>query len=571
MTRQHISPHRQETARAFWAGPKLSPYEELSLLSFVASGARVMLYSPDRSLQIPDGVELVDVHELLPEPVHKYVYDDGDPCLTVHSDLFRYQAVQRHGGWYFDLDIIFIGKHLPTDKIFIARENDNLVNAAIMKFPAGSSFLTAALEEARKLLPKAGRLDIGPDLVTRLAGEYALDHVIQPRSRAYEVRTTEVLDMFDPARRDALDERVAGGDFVHLWNEIWRRIRIPKNYGPPEGSFLDGLFRRYGMTFTPEARLSLDAVESWIHERNRMAWQPPPPRRPSIWRADRKHREQIQAATTPQTVRTFWHGERIGPYQQMCLKSFADRGHRVEVFSYGRQLALPQWLIRRDATEILDPDRTLRYMPADEQFAINANLFRYALLHKLGGWWIDPDVALLGPELPGGEFFIASGGTEDEVATAAIRLPPNHPLMLNALQRSSELEENVTDWDRTGPDFLAQSVKQYSLSRRLVPPALLSSVSRLEVGILFDPAQCHDVVLRCEGKPFLDLHTDVWLRAGIPDYLGPPEGCYLDKLLQEHQIGTPFPARMEFSNVKRWLGHMYIAEQSHRSAELGGA
>ncbi|HEY6733687.1 MAG TPA: hypothetical protein VI256_07810, partial [Roseiarcus sp.] len=60
------SPHRREEVRAFWTGPRLSPYEELSLLSFVATGARVLLYSSDMTLRVPDGVELMDVNELLP-------------------------------------------------------------------------------------------------------------------------------------------------------------------------------------------------------------------------------------------------------------------------------------------------------------------------------------------------------------------------------------------------------------------------------------------------------------------------------------------------------------------------
>src|SRR6202011_3860663 len=42
--------------------------------------------------------------------------------------------------------------------------------------------------------------------------------------------------------------------------------RIPKNYGPPEGSFLDGLFHRFGMNISPEARLSYGAVSDWFRE-----------------------------------------------------------------------------------------------------------------------------------------------------------------------------------------------------------------------------------------------------------------------------------------------------------------
>ena len=58
--------------RVFWTGPPLSPYELLSLQSFVHAGARVFLYSTTKTLRVPDGVELLDVRELWPGPVHRF-------------------------------------------------------------------------------------------------------------------------------------------------------------------------------------------------------------------------------------------------------------------------------------------------------------------------------------------------------------------------------------------------------------------------------------------------------------------------------------------------------------------
>jgi hypothetical protein len=259
--------------RMFWTGPPLSPYEQLSLQSFVAAGARVFVYSTTKALRVPEGVELVDARELLSGPVHRFVFPDGDPSPALHSDLFRYAAIRRFGGWYADLDMVCVGKTLPRTKVYIARESDALVNGAIMTFPSHSPFIAAAVEEAWKLLPQAGtdaplsaRESIGPSLVTRLAQDYALDHLIRPRSSAYAIGSHEIPAMFDPRRRDELDERVAGSDFVHLGNEYWRRVRIPKDLGPPVGSFLDGLFARFGFSFDDEARLSADAVAAWFEE-----------------------------------------------------------------------------------------------------------------------------------------------------------------------------------------------------------------------------------------------------------------------------------------------------------------
>ena len=89
---------------------------------------------------------------------------------------------------------------------------------------------------------------------------------MRPISSAYPIDILEAPAMFDPLRRDELNERIADSDFVHLWNEYWRRVRIPKELGPPKGSFLDGLFARFGFSFDDEARLSADAVAAWFEE-----------------------------------------------------------------------------------------------------------------------------------------------------------------------------------------------------------------------------------------------------------------------------------------------------------------
>jgi hypothetical protein len=574
--------------RAFWTGPELSPYEELSLKSFVAAGARVLLYSPNGDLRVPDGVELVDVDELLSGQVHQFTFPDGDRSPALHSDLFRYVAMQRFGGWYADLDIVCIGKDLPKSKVYLARESDGLVNGAVMKFPAQSPVIAAAIEEAWKLLPEtkpgaplSARISIGPSLVTQLVRDYALDHIVRPRSSAYEIGYDEIPAMFDPNLRGELDERTARSDFIHLWNEIWRRVRIPKNYGPPAGSFLDGLFSRFGIQFAEEARLSAEAVAVWFQERQfleqarwRLGTDVIPTDGFNLLMQETEGLQQEAVSTArerstggrtksrlvaaaPQTVRTLWQGGHIGAYQLLCLRSFVDRGHRVEVFSFDPALDLPDWIERKNAADIVPAERILRYLPEERRSAIHANLFRYALLHRLGGWWVDPDVLLLRTELPAENLFF-SGPTEfNVVSTAAIKFPSGHPVLTDALVRATAFEEAIADWGKVGAPVLSECLAASGVLGSLQSIKSVSPISWFDVQSLFDPAQADILAKRLEGGCFLDLHQDVWLRAGIPTYLGPPRGSLLDRLFARHDVELIFPARMEFNDVKRWIMHMY--------------
>jgi hypothetical protein len=77
------------------------------------------------------------------------------------------------------------------------------------------------------------------------------------------------------------------------------------------------------------------------------------------------------------------------------------------------------------------------------------------------------------------------------------------------------------------------------------------------VPMLFDPSRATELEQHCESSDFLQLHGDAWLRAGIPNKYGPPKGSFLDVLFERHGIETWFPDRIEFSDLNRWIRHMY--------------
>jgi len=585
--------------RAFWTGPELSPYEELSLRSFVAGGARVLLYSPNRKLRVPESVELVNAAEILSGEVHSFTFADGARSPALHSDLFRYLAIERYGGWYADLDVVLVAKEFPRSKVYLAWESEKLVNGAVMTFPASSPFISAAIEEAWKLLPEAGpgaplskRISIGPELVTRLAHDYALDAFVRPRSAAYEITYDEIPSMFDPSLCEELEERVAKSDFVHFWNEIWRRVRIPQNFGPPAGSFLDGLFRRFGMEFADEARLSMETITTWFQERNaldQLRWRLQTqllPRnaldqviaqergdRPRVIYSlakelpQRRNLTRTRLARDPRTVRSFWHGEAIGLYQLLCFRSFAERGHPVELFTFEPKLDLPPWITRKDAAEIVPRERALRHLPEQRQFAVDADLIRLALLHRLGGWWIDPDVVLLRTELPASEIWF-SGPTEfGIVSSAAVKLPAGCPALTDALVLAGSRSDNVEEWGTVENSLLTRTLAANGMMDAGQPSGSASPIPWFDVARLFDPAQTASLAKELDGKSFLDLHHEVWLRAGVPTFLGPPRGSFLDRLFQRHELGLTFAAEMDFRDVKRWLAHMYACLPRAASGE----
>jgi hypothetical protein len=264
----------------------------------------------------------------------------------------------------------------------------------------------------------------------------------------------------------------------------------------------------------------------------------------------------------PETLRSFWHGRSLGPYQLVGLRSFVDRGHRVELYTYDPEIAVPDWIVRKDANEIWPTGHVLQYQNdiGKGSFALHANLFRYALLFKLGGWWIDMDVVLLQPELPQQDTFFSMETCDPPKATfSVLKFPAKHPAMMEALKKCEALAEGPL-YGETGADLFTDMVAKYGLAKFGQAMETTYPISALEVPRLFDPSQCAQLQSQCADSIFLHLFNETWRRAGIPNYLGPPEGSFIDYLLQKHGFEAPIP-RMELADLTRWTSYLTLHEE----------
>jgi hypothetical protein len=150
-------------------------------------------------------------------------------------------------------------------------------------------------------------------------------------------------------------------------------------------------------------------------------------------------------------VRCFWHGP-FSPYEALCLSSFVAAGIAVELFSEEPVAGLPVGVTRRNAREILDRDVALyRHEFDGPSPALHANHFRYALLERLGGWWIDADIMLLASSLPATTIFIARQ-SDGALNNSVMRFPSDHPLMKIAKERAAGMLENAR-WATPGRSY----------------------------------------------------------------------------------------------------------------------
>jgi hypothetical protein len=190
-------------------------------------------------------------------------------------------------------------------------------------------------------------------------------------------------------------------------------------------------------------------------------------------------------------IRTLWIGPELSTIEQLCIKSFLANGHRVELFTYGDVRNIPAGTVVRDGNDILGEDKVFLYR-GHRTYAGFANWFRYLMLYKEGGVWVDIDIVCLKPFNFDTDFFV---GLElpDRVNCAVIGTKPGKELMeflANQAENPNRwlpydgirekrqklrrrfLEGNQRGnikWGETGPKGLTKALKYFDLFHTALP------------------------------------------------------------------------------------------------------
>jgi hypothetical protein len=205
---------------------------------------------------------------------------------------------------------------------------------------------------------------------------------------------------------------------------------------------------------------------------------------------------------------TLWIGERMGPVERACLRSMLRHGHKVSLYCYAPVDGVPEGVELRAAAEILPAAAITRHHSGS--VALFSNWFRYELLRREAGIWVDTDVYMLAPlaEAPPILF-----GWEDgtRIASGVLRLPPESPVLHEllglferqtlpfwlpwherALARLRRLRTGRTGvelmpWGATGPRALTALARKYGIAEQAAPPSRFYPVHYADADWILDP------------------------------------------------------------------------------------
>lgn len=249
------------TCISLWIGPALGAIERACILSALRVGHPFVLYCYRPPAHVPDGVELRDAAEVIPED---RIIRHRTGSAALFANRFRYELQRRGLGTWIDLDAYLL-KPLDGDAPYLFGEYEpGRFNNAVLRLPPDSPLLPPLLElfeektvppwlpwratvAARWRLWRHGRSDLsqmpwgsaGPLALTHLVHAHGLSGLGLPQEVLYPVPWQEADWIRDPARplETVISDRTT---CIHVWNE---RIKAFKNEPAPPGSFLARLQR----------------------------------------------------------------------------------------------------------------------------------------------------------------------------------------------------------------------------------------------------------------------------------------------------------------------------------------
>ncbi|MDC0737868.1 hypothetical protein N6L24_06235 [Cognatishimia sp. SS12] len=260
-------------------------------------------------------------------------------------------------------------------------------------------------------------------------------------------------------------------------------------------------------------------------------------------------------------IASLWIGKELSWLEQLCLKSFADHGHHITLYSYEPIANVPPGVDVGDAAEIFPAEPMFRHAITGSP-AIHADLWRLNLLKQTQKIWVDADVLCYQP-FTFTRQSVFGWEKEGLVCNAVLGLPKTSRTLKGLMEffkdpyaigpwlkphQIAELEEqrdagtpvHMTEqnWGFTGPAAVTWFLQQSGEIKYTEPKEVFYPVSFKH--------RNHMILSRFNPEENLTPDTraiHLWarrLKPRVSEFAGgrPRRGSFLDRLLTQHEVNA---------------------------------
>ena len=128
----------------------------------------------------------------------------------------------------------------------------------------------------------------------------------------------------------------------------------------------------------------------------------------------------------PAVIQSLWIGESLSTFEILTMQSYLYHGHPFHLYAYHDIPGVPDGVQVMNANEILSEELVFVNRSSGSLGSF-ADWFRYELLAKKQGYWVDMDQVCLRPFEFHSRYVFGWGGDVEQILNGVLKLPPDSP------------------------------------------------------------------------------------------------------------------------------------------------
>ena len=239
-------------------------------------------------------------------------------------------------------------------------------------------------------------------------------------------------------------------------------------------------------------------------------------------------------------IQSMWVGNEISKIERLSMQSFLSNGMDYTLYVYNDVNNVPDGVKIDDANKILHESEVTTYKkgPGKGSYAGFADYFRWALMHKVGGAWIDTDVICIK------NFSVSKNKVAGEMVTEGnfwastqfLHFDTKNKLMEDLFLHCKSMDCGDIEWGDIGPKLINDKIKEANLESYILPANNINANPWWKWKDILDPEKKASLMELSEKQDVFCMHlwNEMWRRDGIDKNSEPPSGSFLEHLFERY-------------------------------------
>jgi len=164
---------------------------------------------------------------------------------------------------------------------------------------------------------------------------------------------------------------------------------------------------------------------------------------------------------TRDIIQSLWIGPRLGTIERLCINSFLAHGHPFHLYVYDDVEGVPMGVELHEASLIRPRTDIAKF----KNLANFSDWFRYNLIYRRSGWWVDMDTVCLRPfDFPDDIVLGEEGHTKGLVIPASpFKAPLGADFVLWMMRECAKLDWMKMPYCAIGPELMTRAQREFNL------------------------------------------------------------------------------------------------------------